>query len=156
MWWVKPAAIALVGLSCVYRLRVPDGQLPRMAVPVFTNQTSEPQLEAVFTQATREMLAQAGRLGTDAEASVLRGEVSQVSLAPLVRSPDRRLPNYRVTATVTLRLMRGAELLSQAQGSAAEDFPAGADILWLETNRGAALRRVAELAVRDALDKLSP
>lgn len=145
-------------VGCGYRFVVPDARLPggtgRVQVPVFANGTPESGAEAFFTEATREALLRAGTLGDEASPDVLEGNVVGINSGPLVAGPGR-LPNYRMTATVVLTLKRAGKPVASVTASANEDFPPGADVLWLESNRGAALRRLAAVVIRDGLDKLT-
>lgn len=148
----------LVVAGCGYRFVVPDSVLPgtpeRVRVPVFANDTSEAAADMLFTEATRELLLQAGKLGGEGTPHVLEGLVQSVNFTPVIASPSRRLPNYRLSVGVLLTLKKEGVVVGRAAGVASEDFPAGADVLWLETNKAAALRRAAAVAVRDALDGL--
>ncbi len=147
-----------LGGGCGYRFVTPDRAVLRggqaFFVPVFANDTSETGAEALFTQALRDVLAQASALGGSNADQVLEGTVTAVSSGPLLASPGR-MPNYRLTASVVLRHKQGGRLVAEVTASGAEDFPAGADVLWLESNRAAALRRLAEVVIRDGLDQLA-
>ncbi len=151
-------ALALLAASCGYRLAAPHSTLPggvtRVHVPVLSNRTAEPDAEALFTRALRDHLHRAGRLA-DADAPArLVGELVSVSSAPLVASPGR-LPNYRLTATLVVTLERDGAPPVRAEVSGGEDFPAGADVLWAESYRAAALARLADALAREALDRLA-
>src|SRR3990172_6422254 len=66
--WVSAGAV-LLG-ACGYRFTAGGGELPGKArtlfVPLFSNQTAEPEVDAFFTSALRQELARAGRAGGDA------------------------------------------------------------------------------------------
>jgi hypothetical protein len=152
-------ALLLLASGCGYRFTAPNASLPggvRAAqVPYFFNKTAEPGAEAVFTQAARDQLERAGRLGgPDAEA-VLKGTVEAVSSGPTVPAPSLpRQPVFRLTATLSLSLEKEGAVVGATTVSVNEEFPSGADVLLTESNRMAALRRVAEAAVREGLEKL--
>lgn len=150
--------VVLVAAGCGYRVVAPVSELPggltSVHVPVFANQTSEPGAEAFFTQALRENYLRAGRLGGGDAAGRIEGTLLAVASAPLVNSPNR-LPNYRFVATVRLVLTRDGVPLNTVQVSGGEDYPAGADVLSSETNRGAALRRLAESLMREGAERLA-
>lgn len=152
------AAVAALGCACGYRFVTPDRALLRggqaFFVPVFANDTSEPGAEALFTQALRDALAQASALGGRGADQVLEGVVTNVASGPLLASPGR-MPNYRLSASVVLRHRQGGRVVAEVTANGAEDFPAGADVLWLESNRAAALRRLADVVIRDGLDQLA-
>jgi hypothetical protein len=151
-------ALAVLVSSCAYRVVAPASELPgglaSVHVPVFTNQTSEAGAEAFFTQALRETYLRAGRLGGADAPGRVEGTLLAVSSFPLVASPNR-LPNYRFQATVKLAVVRDGVALHTVQVSGGEDYPAGADVLSSETNRGAALRRLAETLMREGAEKLA-
>ena len=152
------AFLILLAAACGYRFTAPSSALPegiqKVRVPVFVNATSEPGVEALFTQALRDQLLRAGRLGGDAEPATVEGRVLAVSSAPVVASPGR-LPSYRLSALVNLKLSQGARAVTEVTVSGTEDFPSGADVLWSEANRGAALRRLADSLMRDGAERLA-
>lgn len=154
------ALALLVGLTCGcgYRVVAPVSELPggltSVHVPVFANATSEPGAEAFFTQALRENYLRAGRLGGSDAPGTIEGTILGVGSAPLVSSPGR-LPNYRFVATVKLVLLRKGVPVNTVQVSGGEDYPAGADVLSSETNRGTALRRLAETLMREGAERLA-
>ncbi len=144
--------------ACGYRVIAPVSELPRglssVEVPVFANATSEPGAEAFFTQALRESFLRAGRLGGAEAPGRIDGTLLGVASSPLVASPGR-LPNYRLQATVRLNLVKDGAVIQSVQVSGAEEYPAGADVLSSETNRGAALRRLAESLMREGAERLA-
>lgn len=149
----------LLASGCGYRFTAPNASLPggvRAAqVPYFQNNSAEPGADVAFTQAAREQLERAGRLGgPDAEA-VLLGTVLGVSGGPFLPAPSLpRQPVFRLSAVLSLKLQKGGVNLASATVSVTEEFPSGADVLLTESNRMAALRRVAEAAVREGLEQL--
>ena len=144
--------------SCGYRFAAPNSKLPqgitRVQVPVFNNRTAEPGADALFTEALREHLFRAGRLGDASSGATIEGELTGVSSGVLAASPGR-LPNYRLNASLTLVLKKNGALVARADVAGGEDFPAGADVLWAETYRAAALRRLAESLTREGLEQLA-
>ncbi|MBE2253838.1 MAG: hypothetical protein IAE78_30185 [Myxococcus sp.] len=152
------ALVMLVVTGCGYRVVAPVRELPQglvsVQVPVFANQTSEPGAEAFFTQALRENYLRAGRLGGEDAPGRIEGVLLSVSSFPLVASPGR-LPNYRFLASAQLKLVKNGVLVNAVTVSGGEDYPAGADVLSSETNRGAALRRLAETLMREGAERLA-
>ena len=144
--------------GCGYRFVAPNSTLPKgvekVQVPVFRNNTSEPGAEELFTDALRELYLHSGKLADDSADTVVEGTLLSVSSTPLVSTPGR-LPNYRVNIVVALKLMRGPQQLGQVVVSGGEEFPSGADLLWAETWRGAAIRRVAEAMMREGAERLA-
>ncbi len=150
---------ALFLASCAsYRFVAPGSTLPEgvrsVSVPVFENATSEPGAEAPFTDAFRQGLQRAGRLGGDASEAVLEGKLLGVGSQTAIAAPNR-LPTYRLAATLALKLTKNGRVLAQQTWTATEDFPSGADVLWSETNRQAALSRLAETMAHEGLEWLS-
>lgn len=157
---MRPAlALLLLASGCGYRFTAPNASLPagvRAArVPYFQNRTAEPGAEAAFTHAARDQLARAGRLGgPDAEVTLV-GTLEGLAGGPFLPAPTLpRQPVFRLTATLSLALERAGAPLAAATVSVSEEFPSGADVLLTESNRAAALHRLAEAAVREGLERL--
>lgn len=163
---IAAALLALSAAGCGYRFAaggpmvLPEG-IVEVRAPVFGNQTAEPGLEVVFTRALREQLARGGidtRVAAEAE---LTGEVTGVSGVPTVlTTPENgdttvRLASYRINASAHLKLTRGQRVLSEFDVSGFEDYLPGADVLQSESNRQAALERLARKMMRDAFDRLA-
>ncbi len=153
-------AVLLATAGCGYRFVTPNSTLPKgvtwVQVPMFKNNTAEPGAEALFTDALREVYVRSGQLAdsdTEAEARV-EGTLLSVSSLPLVATQGR-LPNYRVNIAVSLRLMRGPVQLNAITVTGGEEIPGGADLLWSEIWRGAAVRRVAESMMREGAERLA-
>jgi len=153
---------ALLGAGCGYRFAVADPPLPagvpRAWAPVFVNRTLEPGVEAVFTQAFRARMHEAGALGGEAEAAQVEGEILSLSGAPTVLDPSYQLASYRLTGTVRLRLRRGGRVLSEVTVTGTEDYLPDrplADVLLTEQARAAALTRLAETLSRDGYERLA-
>lgn len=164
------ALCSLTASSCAYRFAA-VGSLPeniqRVRAPVFINHTPEPGMEALFVTALRNELSRVGvRADADAEAELL-GEVLGVWGGPTILStPDVEagqtqalLASYRIFASVRLRLLRGGQTLGQVDVVGSEDFLPGriglsGDILVTESNRQAALHRLSDRLMREALDRM--
>lgn len=144
--------------GCGYRFVTPNSTLTKgveaVQVPVFKNNTSEPGAEALFTDALREQYVRNGKLGDENTETRVDGTLLSVTSNPLVGTPGR-LPNYRVNIVVGLKLMRGPLQLNAIVVTGGEEFPGGADALWSETWRGAAVRRVAESMMREGAERLA-
>lgn len=154
------AALLLSG--CGYRFTAGGAPFPggvrRVCAPLFVNRTAEPGLEVQFTEALRGQLIRAGRLGDDCGARIT-GEILNVWGGPTVFTKAGTLASYRVFATVQVRLFQGDKLLAESPVTASEDYlpstETNQDILQVEANRQAALRRLSETIARDAYDKLT-
>ncbi len=145
--------------ACGYRFTAPNSALPAglrsVRVPLFVNRTAEPAAEFHFTQAAKDQLERAGRLGGDAAEGVLEGTLLGISSGPVLQSPDLpKQPVFRVTVILNLVLKKDEVTVGATTVSLSEEFPSGADVLLTESNRGAAVRRIAESAVREGLEKL--
>lgn len=153
------AWLVLALSGCGYRLVPPSSTLPggltAVYVPLFTNATSEPGAEAFFTQALRENYLRAGRLGSENAPGRVEGAIVAAASAPLVVASPGRLSNYRFQVTVRLTLFRGGTVLDTVTVTGGEDYPASADVLSSETNRGAALRRLADTLMKEGAERLA-
>ena len=160
---VAAAAALCLASACGYRFTAPGGPLPQgiraVQAPMFSNVTPEPSAETFFTQALREQLIRAGTLGGDDAEARIEGTVLGVSAAPMLVRPGVP-PTYRLTATVELKLMRGTTVIAQTQVSGEEDVLPGTgtsserQIIGLETNRQAGLRRLADSLMREGYERL--
>ena len=148
--------------ACGYGFSAGGPALPQgvrhVFAPVVVNRTSEPGLEAVFTDALREQLARAGTLGGEGSEGRLEGELLSVSAAVAQLAPGTTgALTYRVAATLRVRLFRNGTLLTVTDVAGTEDYlPAlRADVITTEANRQAALRRLASTLAADAYARLS-
>lgn len=133
-----------------------------VSVPTVVNKTSEAGLEVVFTEALREQLGRVGVLGPAGSPARMEGEILSVTAGAAVLSPSSApRPNqalsYRVRVVLRVKLYRGSELLTQADVSGEEDYLQGQrpDILTVESNRLAALKRLAAALAQDAYVRLA-
>ncbi len=155
------ALAALAGLvGCGYRFSVPNSRLPqnirRVHVVPFDNRTAEPLIDQLATKALRDLLASTDRLGASDSNAVLEGKVLSVSAGPLMASRGLgQYPVYRMSMVVQLVLRKGDRLVWQSTMSGTEDFPSGPDVLLTEANRSAALMRLSEAVMRDAVIDLA-
>lgn len=156
---MRGALLLLLFASCGYRFTAPNASLPEdiksVRVPMFDNRTADASAELVFTQAAKDQLDRAGLLAGEGAEATLMGSVVSISSAPFMTSPMLpRQPGYRVAVTLSLKLMKGERVVTSAVVNTQEEFPSGADVLLTESNREAALRRIAESAVRQGLERL--
>lgn len=155
LWWL----LLLSWAGCGYRFAAPNAFLPggmqSVHVPFFDNRTAEPSAEVAFTLAARDLLQRAGRLGGPKADGVLEGSIISISSTPFLQAPSLpRQPVFRMNATVSLTLKKGEVALGGTTVSVMEEFPSGADVLLTESNRATALRRLAEAAMREGLERL--
>jgi len=156
------AVLVLCGLGCGYGFSAGGAGLPQgirhVFAPVVVNRTSEPGLEAVFTDALREQLARAGTLGGEGSEGRLEGELLSVNATVAQLAPGTAgALTYRVSAVLRVRLYRAGTLLAVTDVTGSEDYvPAlRADVITTEANRQAALRRLAATLASDAYGRLS-
>ena len=162
----KLLGLAVLLAACGYSFSAGGPSIPSGARPIFVptlvNKTSEAGLEVVFTEALRDQLGKVGALGGENSPAHIDGEILAVSAAPAVISsssaprPSQAL-SYRVAVVLRVKLYRGSELLSQTDVSGAEDYLQGQrpDILSVESNRVAALKRLAAVLAQDAYVRLA-
>ncbi len=148
-----PAVLCLCAAACGYRFTAGPGGLPQgirtLQAPVFANQSSEPNLEAVFTQAFREQLVRRGAAGgADAEGRVDGKVLSVGSSATLVGT-------NQVSVQVLLTLSRDGQVLASTQVGDSEEYLRASDPALTEANRQAALRRLAETLMREGYERLA-
>lgn len=162
----KALGLAVLLSACGYNFTaggapIAGGTRP-IFVPTLVNKTSEAGLEVVFTEALRDQLGKVGALGGENSPAHIDGEILAVSAAPAVISassaprPSQAL-SYRVAVVLRVKLYRGSELLTQTDVSGAEDYLQGQrpDILSVESNRVAALKRLAAALAQDAYVRLA-
>jgi outer membrane lipopolysaccharide assembly protein LptE/RlpB len=99
-------AVALAGCGYSFRGDLPD-HIKTVAVPVFTNKTSEPAVESLLTSAVVEAFASNGRLRVvkreDADA-ILDGEVVGYSVQSIAFDNLANVRLYRLQVTLNLKL----------------------------------------------------
>lgn len=153
---------AMVSLGCGYRFTAGGAPLPggvkSVCAPVYLNRTAEAGLELAFTDALRRHLVRVGKLDSACEGKIT-GELVNVWAGPTVFTNYGALASYRIYAHVILRLHQGEKLLGEANVVGWEDYlPAletRQDVLAVESNRQAALRRLSDSLARDAYEKLA-
>ena len=157
------AAVACIAsLGCGYRFTSSGAGFPQgiqhVSVPVVVNRTTEPGLDAVFTEALREQLARTGHLGGEGSEGRIEAELLAVnaSVAQLAPGSSGAL-TYRISASLRVRLFKEGTLLATTDVVGTEDYlPAlRADVITTEANRQAALRRLANSIATDAIARLS-
>lgn len=88
-----------------------------MAVPVFDNYTTEPELGSILAEAMRKEILRRGliRLESPAEAEALvRGTATEVKLEPLSFSGQGFTTAYRVRLKVSIRIERQGQIIWKA------------------------------------------
>ncbi|HXX31241.1 MAG TPA: LPS assembly lipoprotein LptE [Myxococcaceae bacterium] len=158
--------LGLLPLACGYGFSAGGpalaGGVRPVYVPTVANRTSEAGLEVTFTEALREQLGRVGVLGGVSSPARMEGEILAVSAGAAVLSPSSApRPNqalsYRVHVVLRVKLYKGSELVTQVDVSGDEDYLQGQrpDILSVESNRVAALKRLAAVLAQDAYTRLA-
>ena len=112
-------AVALAGCGYSFHGNLPD-HIKTVAVPVFTNKTSEPAVESLLTSAVVEAYAANGRLRVvrpeNADA-ILDGEVVGYSVQSIAFDNTANVRQYRllVTMNIKLRDVRRSTVLFEQQ-----------------------------------------
>ncbi len=165
--WFSGAVVIGLGLglglaACGYTFSASGRGLPGgvkvVDVPVLKNATTEANVEGLLTDSIRKRLVELGYAGEGGDRATLLATVSGVGVGPV--APKVVLSDagngvgyapglYNVTLAVSAKLMRGDELLWQADNvSLSEPYLPSDDLATLEAYRREALRRLLrDLAV---------
>ena len=113
-------ALGLAGCGYSFRGNLPD-HIKTVAVPVFTNKTSEPAVETFLTSAVVEAYATNGRLRVvkpEQADAILDGEVVGYSVQSIAFDNQANVRVYRliVTMNIKLRDVRRNSVLFEQQG----------------------------------------
>ena len=159
------ALVSLALTACGYSFQ---GTLPQdiqtIAVPIFANRTSQPNVDSIITRAVVQAFVTNGRLRVVrvAEADViLEGEVVGYGVFPIAFDPTLSIQEYRVGVTLNLRMRdvrRNTVLFQQNGVSEQADFRAtGAAVSTTisieETALTAAAGQIARTVVSLAIDR---
>jgi len=159
------ALVSLALTACGYSFRgtLPPG-IQTIAVPIFVNRTSQPNVDSIITRAIVQAFATNGRLRVvrPAEAdAILEGEVVGYGVFPIAFDPSLSIQEYRVAVTLNLRMRdvrRNTVLFQQNGVSEHADFRAtGAAVSTTisieETALTAAAGEIARSVVSLAIDR---
>jgi outer membrane lipopolysaccharide assembly protein LptE/RlpB len=115
-------AVAAILSGCGYGMRgTLPGHLRTIAVPTFTNKTSEPGVENFLTRAVVEAFSTNGRLrvvAPETADSILDGEVTGYELQSVAFDPAANVRQYRLVVTMNLRYrdLKEEKLLFERRG----------------------------------------
>ena len=101
------AVLLLAGCGYSWRGTLPD-HLRTIAVPTFTNRTSEPGVESRLTRAVIEAFSANGRLQIappERADALLEGEVTGYEIQSIAFDPLANVRLYRLVVTLNLRLL---------------------------------------------------
>jgi hypothetical protein len=150
--WVA-AALALAASGCGWHFAERTDAIPKelttVAIPLWKNDTLEPGLEAIFTNAMLRQFAAKGWLDpvspTNAD-TILEGRITSIDVQPLSFSSVAIELENRVTvvASVTLKRKKDQSVLwSTTRLVEAEEYDSTADFNVNLRNKEQALRKVA-------------
>jgi hypothetical protein len=134
-------------LSCGYApvRRVASHQVQVAAV---RNQTAQAEAGGIFAAELRSELAGRGRLaGGESAAPELTAELIELRSVPTAAASEGAAA-FRLDAELRLRIGDYADAVVGG-----EDYLAGVDVLGTEANRRAALRRLARVLAREAIER---
>jgi len=163
--------LAVLLSGCGYNFSARSDSLPtegkRVFAPTFQNDTADPGVEVVFTDAFRAELANAHAAGDKDCVVQAKGVVTASGGGPglVYTSPNGNpaslgpLGNtsaaYFVSASACIRLVQTEKVLANTCVTGTEDYATGRDALEIEAARRVALQRLAKRLMREAYDKLS-
>jgi hypothetical protein len=164
-------ALALVASSCGYALAGRGNALPAsmtiIGVPDFVNQSSEPEIERILTDAVRVEFQSKGRYQVQPEQAgahgVLVATVTSVDLRPTSFTADRLPSSYAivVTANVEFRNLQDNDVVIWASPAfrASEEYPVTAeaslsDVSAFLTQNPNAKERLATKFARDIVTSI--
>jgi hypothetical protein len=160
----------LAACACGYRFSAAGGPLPKgvqsVYVPLLRNRTTEAGLEALLTEELRSELERSGHGGNPDSEARLEGLIEGVGSVPLALKAAPPSPGaglapanpglYQVSCAVTVKLVRGAELLAEIDHlSLNEPYLPADDLATNEANRRLALRRLARALAKELVDRLT-
>jgi len=156
---MKAALLASLLLAgCGYSLasgaRLPGGGRALRVAP-FANQTALAEAGGLFAGAARDTLAAHGRLASegDERAAELTGELRAIHDSPSALGATGASA-FHLDAEVLLRIRGPQGTAYEDTARAGEDYLQGVDVLGTEANRRAALRRLADKLMREALERM--
>ena len=146
------ALLALAG--CGYGFTAGAGRMPPGAESVqvrpLANRTADAGAGALVAAALRDELARRGAAGGDGAAARLEGTV--LESAASLTTPDGS--TWRLGLAVEARLVSGERVLAEVRVRCHEDYLGEVDALATEGRRRQALRRAAEAAAREIVERL--
>jgi len=147
-----PALALLLLAGCGYGFSSGVSRLPAGAEKVFVrplaNRTADAEAGALVAAALRQELARRGAEGGAAAPAALEGEVETILATPATGA------TWRLTLVVKARLEAGGKPLGEVTVRPAEEYLLGVDALESEGRRRVALRRAAERAGREIVERL--
>jgi hypothetical protein len=155
--WILSALCLLFLFGCAgYHIAGKGGSLPggiqSISVPIFTNNTSKPEIESTISPPFSDELIKTGlvKVGSKSEGT-LKGTIKEYTVTSISFDPQDRVKKYRLTVVIDLVLVESSseKVLWEGIGlKDSEEFLAPEDRI-SETNEDAALKKIAtDLAKR--------
>lgn len=146
-------AAAFLAWGCGYALSAGAGRLPagaeRIHVPPFENRTSDAEAGALLAAAMRQELARRGALGDAGAPARIEGAALAVAFFP----SSFGSATGRLALDVSARLVAGGRTIGEQRVHREEDYLGAVDALENEGRRRVALRRAAEAAAREIVER---
>ncbi len=121
----------------------------RVFVRPFEARTSDAEAGALVASALRQQLARRGGDAGPESPARIEGAVEDTSFSNLGLNP----PTYRLSLTVSARLILDGKVLAEQRFQRSEDYLSGLDPLESEGRRRLALRRASEAVARDIVER---
>ncbi len=148
-WIVPAAALAACGYGFTSgRSRLPSGA-EHVYVAPFENRTVDADAGALVAAALRQELARRGADAGEGAPARIDGVVTRTAF--VASSPNGA--TYRLLLDVSAQLRVGDRVLAEQQVRREEDYPGTVDSLESEGRRRVAMRRAAEAAAREILER---
>ncbi|UCD84735.1 MAG: LptE family protein [Deltaproteobacteria bacterium] len=125
-------------------------EIQRIAIPIFTNQTTEVGIENYFTAALVEEFNRSKRIRLvreDRADATIKGTIKSYSSVPITFDAAGRVREYRCSMTVGVSLVEkesGEVLWGPSDLNDSEEYSADPNILVTESREGEAVKRIAE------------
>lgn len=151
--WTAVAAVALLLASCGYNLVGRGGQFPagveKVAVPIFANETKNPEIARRLTNSFIEELLATGKVmvvDPDEAQAVIQGTVTRFAVVPITFDSDRKTTENRmeVFTDVSLFLAGETEPLFEQKGvSRYFEYPVPEDLALQQKEEDIAYRDIS-------------
>ncbi len=150
------AALALASAGCGYAVgagsagaRLPEGT-GTVFVPPLQNRTADAEAGALVSAALRDELARRGVSGGEGAPARIEGEVTRSASSPLTTQGG----TWRLVLEVRARLVVGSEERARVDVRREVDYLGEVDAVATEGRRRLAIRRAAEEAAREVVERL--
>ena len=149
------ALVALAaGAGCGYTTGSGAARLPSGATQVFVppleNRTADAEAGALVAAALREELSRRGAAGGEGASSRIEGVVTRSSSSPLTTQSG----TWRLVFEVQARLIVSGQEAAQVKVREEVDYLGEVDAIATEGRRRLAIRRAAEAAAREIVERL--